>query len=324
MRRTTAIISLLAVAGALMLALTGCSRPVEPVRDARDALGTVVSVTAYFRDGAGDDAVDVSGAQAIDAAYAKMAAVEAVLNAHDPDSAIARIGEDDGRTLPDEALAILTTVQRLGVGEEFSPYLFDVTALYDFEGAGSVPDSGEIAAALTSRRLDFGGAAKGLALDRAAGALRGSSAIEAALVTAGSTTIAFGAKPDGEPWRIGVEHPRVAGETIATVEADGAVSVSTSGDYQRFFERGGVRYHHILDPESGLPARGLRSLTVVGDIPGLDSDILSTALFVMGPDKATAYARERGLALVLVDAEGRTRIIPGPADATWRIAETSR
>lgn len=329
MRYPPRIISRLAVTvavacAALMIVHTGCSsRSPEPIRDAREALGTVVSVTAYLRDEnqTGDNTADAQGTRAIDAAYAEMAAVETVLDAHDPNSLIARIGKVGGQKLPKEALEILLAVERLGVSKEFSPYLFDVLALYDFEGTGNVPDPSEITAALSSRRLDFGGAAKGLALDRAANVLRGSSAIEAALLTAGSTTITFGAKPDGQPWRIGVEHPRLAGQTIATIEADGAVSVSTSGDYQRFFERDGVRYHHILNPQNGLPVRGLRSLTVVGDISGLDSDILSTALFVMGPEKAAAYARKQGLALVIVDAEGKTRIIPGPADATWRVSD---
>lgn len=325
MRSAIAIVSSFTAAGAFMLALMGCSPSAEPVRDARDALGTVVSVTAYTARATSGDEGDVSAA--IEAAYAEMAGVERVLDAHDPSSAIARIGEDGSQALPEEVLAIIAVVERLEVSDEFSPYLFDVAALYDFEGAGRVPQPAEIAQALTSRRLDLGGAAKGLALDRAAEALRGSSAVDAALITAGSTTIAFGAKPDGEPWRIGVEHPRIADETIATVEADGtaegavAVTVSTSGDYQRFFERDGIRYHHILDPATGTPARGLRSLTVVGKIPGIDSDILSTALFVMGPDRAAQFARDRNLGLVLVDDQGRTRIVPAPADATWRIVE---
>ena len=143
--------------------------------------------------------------------------------------------------------------------------------------------------------------------------------MSAALISSRSTTLAFGRKPDGEPWRIGIEDPRDTDKIVATVESAADITVSTSGDYQRFFERDGVRYHHILDPETGMPAAGLRSLTVVGDIPGLDSDILATALFVMGPSAATVYAEEYGIGLVLVDAEGRTLIVPGPADRTWEI-----
>jgi thiamine biosynthesis lipoprotein ApbE len=154
--------------------------------------------------------------------------------------------------------------------------------------------------------LDFGGAAKGLALDRALARLRRGSGIEGAMISAGSSTAVWGRKSDGEPWRVGIEDPRATGTVVAVVNVDGTgtVNVSTSGDYQQFFERGGVRYHHILDPATGRPARGLRSLTVFGDLSGLDADILSTALFVMGRDRALSHAREHGLGLYLVDDAG--------------------
>lgn len=325
--------------------LPGCSKSDTPVLDSRETLGTVVSVTAYPADDTSE-----SGARAgVDAAYDAMSGVETVLDAHDPASAIAKINAAGEGTLPPEAVAVFDARTRLEVSNEFSPFLLEVVTLYDFEGTGTVPAAGDLHRALVAaadwqlqgnsiRRdgpdgwmflkeafpsgLDFGGAAKGLALDDAANALRAND-VAAALITAGSTTVTFGEKPDGEPWRIGVENPRKPDALIATVEAPGAITVSTSGDYQRYFERDGVRYHHILDPATGMPARGLRSLTVVGAEYGLDSDILSTALFVMGPDKATAYAEEHGLGLVLVDDEGRVRIVPGPAKSPWKIVETT-
>jgi thiamine biosynthesis lipoprotein len=164
--------------------------------------------------------------------------------------------------------------------------------------------------------VDFGGAAKGLGLDRAAAALRGEAGVEAAIISAGSTTIAMGSKPDETPWKIGIEDPRDPETVIAVVESAGDVIVSTSGDYQRYFEDDGTRYHHILDPTSGMPAPGTRSLTVVGTTSGLDSDILSTALFVMGPERARAYAEREGLGLYVIDDEGRTLVTPGP-DASF-------
>lgn len=178
--------------------------------------------------------------------------------------------------------------------------------------------------------LDLSGAAKGFALDGALRALERSGAVDGAIVSAGSTTVTFGEKPSAggagskpDPWRIGIEDPRSPDKVIATVEANGPVTVSTSGDYQQAFVRNGVRYHHILNPATGRPAQGLRSLTVVGARDGLDSDILSTALFVMGPTRAEAYAREHGLGLFLVDAKGRTRIVPGPEGAAWKITASA-
>ncbi len=337
----------LSLALVLPLALTGCSRAPEPALDSREALGTVVAVTAYPADGA-DEAVTQTG---LDAAYNAMAQVEMALDAYDPDSAISAINTSGEGTLPPEAVEVFDSRDKLGVTEEFSPFLLEVIRLYDFEGTGTVPLQEALSRALGwailwelngeyirqgtgesgdhrgpndvyPSGLDFGGAAKGLALDDAASALLGSG-IDAALVTAGSTTVTFGNKPDGEPWRIGIEDPRDPDAVIATIEAPGSTTVSTSGDYQRYFEVDGVRYHHILDPRTGQPARGMRSLTVVGADNGLDSDVLSTALFVMGPDQATTYAEEHSLGLVIVDDEGRVQIVPGPANASWKIVEAT-
>lgn len=264
------------------------------------------------------------------------------------------------RILPLEAEIILGRIDALGVEDYFSAGLLEVSALYSFEDGGTVPDP-EVLAYMTAcaetletrtavggtqatfdntvagapsgletdspyaqarAGLDLGGAHKGYALDQAIRVLSDGTTVSAALVTAGSTTVTTGKKPDNEPWLIGVEDPRNPEELVATVEARGAVTVSTSGDYQRYFERDGVRYHHILDPATGLPARGLRSLTVVGARSALDSDILATALFVMGSDLASRYAEENGLGLVLVDDEGRVRIVPGPEDRSWEIVAT--
>ncbi|MBE0416178.1 MAG: FAD:protein FMN transferase [Coriobacteriia bacterium] len=313
-RHATALGALLAA----VLLLASCSRAPEPMRESREALGTVVAITAYGPD---EEAMRASA----DAAYAAMDAVEAELDAHDPGSEIGRINAAEDPSLvalPLRARAVLDAVRDLEVREWFSPQLWAATDAWAFEEGGRVPAPADLEAALADPRWDFGGAAKGLALHEAATALRADGTVGAALLSSGSTTLAFGEKPDGEPWRIGIEDPRDTQAVIATVEATGDITVSTSGDYQRYFERDGVRYHHILDPATGLPARGLRSLTVVGDIPGLDSDILSTALFVAGPDAAVAYAEEYGLGLVLVDDGGRTRIVPGPEGASWRIAET--
>lgn len=314
--RPTAALGPLVIAALL---LASCSTAREPLRDSREALGTVVAIAAY---GPEEEAMRTS----VDAAYAAMDAVEAELDAHDPDSEIGRVNatEDPAfAALPERAETVLDTIRVLAVREWFSPQLWAAAEAWGFEEGGRVPTEEELAAALADLRYDFGGAAKGLALGEAAEALRAGATVDAALISSGSTTLAFGAKPDGEPWRIGIEDPRDTEAVIATVEATGDVTVSTSGDYQRYFERGGVRYHHILDPATGLPARGLRSLTVVGDIPGLDSDILSTALFVAGADAATAYAEQNGLGLVLVDDEGRTRIVPGPEGASWSVVADS-
>ncbi|MHB1451259.1 MAG: FAD:protein FMN transferase [Coriobacteriia bacterium] len=342
MRRIIAALLLIA-----LVALPGCG-PAEPVVVSREALGTVVSVTAY-----GEDEVAVRAA--VDDAFAVMDEIAAPLDAYAPASDISAFNRQPytAQPIPPHASDILDAIEDLEVGDAFSPALLAVTRLYDFEGAQTVPADADLDLALSAAGgfvrpgaetaifsrlkdpdlrlepggaltpgLDLGGAAKGLALDAARESLRASSAVTAALITSGSSSVTLGTKPDGSVWRIGVEDPRELERVIAVFSFEGEGALSTSGDYQRYFETGGVRYHHILDPETGLPARGVRSLTVAGtSLSGLHSDILSTALFVRGPESAIRYAAERGVAVVVVDDEGRTLVVPAPEGSGLSVAE---
>lgn len=325
------------VACALVLAASAAGCGPAPVERSRPALGTAVAITAY-----GEDAET-----AVESAYLAIAEVETATDAYDPNSAVSTFNTDPytAAYLPPEVLEIRGAVERLSVGEAFSMALLGVVRLYSFESSPTIPAPGDLALAVAAARgftlqgdgqgvfarvkdpdprlaagaalapgLDLGGAAKGLALDRAYAALA-AAGVDAAVVSAGSTTVTLGSKPDDEAWRVGIEDPRDPATIVAVISGPEALCVSTSGDYQKFFESGGLRYHHILDPATGSPARGLRSLTVFGPrstLSGLDADILSTALFVMGPDAAIPYAEEHGLGLYLVDDAGRARVVPAP------------
>lgn len=135
--------------------------------------------------------------------------------------------------------------------------------------------------------LDLGGVAKGYAVDRAIEVLR-RAGVEGGLVEAGGDIRFFGRKTDGSPWRIALAHPRRPGKLIPLGNV-GLPAVATSGDYQRFFWEGGRRYHHIVDPHTGYPAWGTVSATVWARTC-LDADILSTALFVLGPEEGIRLA----------------------------------
>ena len=135
-------------------------------------------------------------------------------------------------------------------------------------------------------RVDFGGIAKGHAIDRAVALLR-AQGVAHAWVALGGDSFALGER-DGRPWQIGIRHPRQAGAAPLMIPASD-LAVSTSGDYERFFERDGERVHHILAPATGKPARGLVSVTILAD-SSTRADALSTGVFVLG--------RERGLQLV--------------------------
>ena len=171
--------------------------------------------------------------------------------------------------------------------------------------------------------IDLGGVAKGYAADKIVGVLRGHD-VPRANISLGGNVLAWGDRPGGTPWRVGIQDPARPGEQDAlagVVELTDAFAV-TSGGYQRYFEEGGKRYHHIIDPATGCPAdSGLTSVTVVAGIgegyPGTMCDALSTALFVMGEEKALDFWRTwegTPFELILVTEDGRVVVTEGLAD----------
>ena len=185
-------------------------------------------------------------------------------------------------------------------GGAFDPTIASVKWLWDFENGGRLPSENEIKEALgtvglsrvkikgdslslgnSGTKLDLGGVAKGYIVDRMIMFLRESGVI-AGLVNAGGDIYTFGEKPGGIDWVVGFRHPR----TKKTIKLDtiSLPAVATSGDYERFFIQDGVRYHHILNPVTGYPARGCASVTVWAKT-AMDADIMATAIFVLGPQK---------------------------------------
>ena len=152
-------------------------------------------------------------------------------------------------------------------------------------------------------QLDFGAYAKGYAVDVAIGRLR-ELGIENAIVNSGGDLIAIGSK-DGEPWRIGIQHPQGEYKTLfAWLEVADGEAVFTSGNYERYREDQGVRYSHILDPRTGRPVDGVTSVTVIHD-NGAIADAAATALVVAGPTEWERIASQMGIEYVmLVDDAG--------------------
>lgn len=161
-------------------------------------------------------------------------------------------------------------------------------------------------------KLDLGGYAKGYALDIASAYLR-QNKVRGALINIGGNIIAIGSHGD-RPWRVGIQHPRQPGP-IATLELADGWAIGTSGDYQRFFERSGKRYCHIIDPRSGQPAEGVQAVTVLippGPHAGALSDAVSKPLFISGADTWQTTAKQLGLEYaLLIDAAGRMQLTPG-------------
>lgn len=151
-------------------------------------------------------------------------------------------------------------------------------------------------------RIDLGGIAKGHAVDRCIALLQ-VMGIKQALVTAGGDSRMIGDRWGKRPWNIGVRDPRDEKKLVAVIPLEN-VAVSTSGDYQRYFEENGIRYHHIINPKSGDSARGMQSATLIGP-DATTTDALSTSVFILGVDQGLALVnRLPGIDAILVDTHG--------------------
>lgn len=155
--------------------------------------------------------------------------------------------------------------------------------------------------------LDLGAVGKGYGCDAAADYLDTTN-VDAACVALGGSILCYGEKPDGSEWRVGINNPDGEGDIIAylviDVEEGSRMCVSTSGDYEKYFEQDGRRYCHILNPHTGYPTdTGTSSVTVVCE-NGLMSDGLATVFMLMDRDEALALANELGVECLIIDSDG--------------------
>jgi thiamine biosynthesis lipoprotein len=147
-------------------------------------------------------------------------------------------------------------------------------------------------------RLNFGAIAKGYAVNKAIDVLR-KLGIKAALVNAGGEISVI-----GNDWIVGIQHPRETNSIIKKIKLNG-YTVATSGDYEQYFKVDRVRYHHILDPKTGYPSKGLQSVTIINKSNAY-ADALATAVFVMGKEKGMKLIETLdGTEVMLIDSEGK-------------------
>jgi len=332
--------------------LSACARAPQLHQREAYVFGTRVEVSVW------GEPADKAG-QALAAVLAEFDRLHRMLHAWQPseltalNAAIAR-GERDIAVSP-ELTFILQDAAALAARSEhlFEPAIGRLVALWGFhadEFTPRLPDAAALAALLAARprmsdlgisenrvtsrnrsvQLDLGGYAKGYALDRAAAILRGMG-IRNALVNIGGNVMALGDK-GGTPWRVGIQHPRAAAP-LAVLDLRDGEAIGTSGDYQRYFEVGGRRYCHLLDPRTGRPADGVQAATVLiapGPRAGTLSDAASKPLFVAGAGAWRETARRLGLAqALLIDGEGvmhvtadfRARLTLLAADVRMEVTE---
>ena len=161
-------------------------------------------------------------------------------------------------------------------------------------------------------RIDIGGIGKGYAADRVVEEMKGAGAMGGVVALSGDIKT-FGVLPDRKGFPVGIRHPRQEGLLLTIVELKDE-AISTAGDYERFFERDGVRYHHILDSQTLQPARGCQSVTIVAK-EGTVADGLDTGVFVLGPEAGMALVeRLPDVEAIIIDDEGTMTVSSGLRD----------
>jgi len=317
------IASLLTVA----LICAACGAHVEDVRESRFIMGTLVTFTVAGAPH--DQALD-----AIRAAAREMQRIEDEFTIYGAHANAVKAFNDSkpGKAvaLPGEVSQLL--IQSMKISKEshnaFTPLIGALSLLWGFslpEAPTAPPSRGAIHIALTGVRdalirhtgnhwqrlspqtkLDFGAIAKGYAIDRGIAVLK-AHGVKSAILDAGGDLRAIGSH-NGKPWRIGIKHPRQAGKTLGWFEVHGDISIVTSGDYERFFMYNGKRYHHIMNPDTGMPAMKTMSATIVAPNATV-ADGWSTALFVQGP-AGLKQVEAHGFQAILMDEAGKLHTTP--------------
>lgn len=295
----------------LLIFLGGCGQRMHEVDQTEMGFGSYIRIRVR-----GTDAKKVD--QAVQEAFAEMRRLDTLLSLFTNSSEVVRLNNERRLPVTEETRELIR--KGLALGEEAGG-VFDITveplvrAWGFYDDSCRVPDSvtvarlrqrvdyrqvmvrGDTVVLGDSVRIDLGGIAVGFAVDRAVAILK-SDGVKEGLVDAGGDIRVFGDRV----WRVGIKHPRKQGLIRVLKLRDRAVA--TSGDYERFFEQGGQRFSHIIDPRDGYPAGKCAAVTVIAPT-ALEADVFSTAVFVLGPEEGSELvARQPGLGAFIYSVVG--------------------
>jgi thiamine biosynthesis lipoprotein len=331
-RRIFALHSALLTLNFLFASACGSEGPPVPVMREYVAMGSQLKVTLW----ATDEAKAIAAADRVSREFDRL---ESLLSIWKPESDVVRLNAAAGRAPVAVSRETLDVLAAARAASEMTGGKFDITfgALadiwkFDHDQDNTLPDAAAITARLplvdyqavqvdaakgtafisrAGARVHLGGIGKGYALDLAVTMLQ-REGFRDFLLQAGGDMYAAGTN-NGTPWTLGIADPRGAHDAFAAVTVRDA-TFSTSGDYERFFLKDGIRYHHLLDPDRGEPARGSRSVTIVAD-RAVIADVLSTGVFIMGPlDGMALIERLPNVEGVIVTASNEVLISSGLKD----------
>jgi thiamine biosynthesis lipoprotein len=283
-------------------------------------MGTAVSVKLWYED-------EARGRALTQAVIDEMRRIDALMSTYKPESELSRLNaRAAGEAVPVSA-ELLALIRRALEFSDVTDGAFDITyasagQYYDYR-KGIRPSAAQLAQALPaidyhhvlidsehgtvrfSRpgvRIDLGGIAKGYAVDRCVALLR-AAGVESAMVNAGGDTRVVG-RHWKQPWMVGIRDPRHKDGMVTLLPLEDA-AISTSGDYERYFEQDGVRYHHILNPRTGTSSSGVRSVSIIG-ADATTTDALSTGVFVIGVDAGLRLVNSLpDIEAVIIDNQGK-------------------
>ena len=320
----------------LCSALSGCvgvptGQESAVVTRAQMQMGTLVEITAVARSASVAQAAATAG-------FAEIRRLEELLSTWIPTSELSRVNTSAGVMPVHVSPETLMVVQRAIQVAEMTDGGFNI-AIGPAVDAWSVTDSRRIPTdselealrplvdlqavhvdvgeqtiylGKAGMRIDVGGIGKGYAADQAVDALRRAGAVAGVVALSGDIK-AFGRLPGGKMFPVGIQHPRKDGSVLAWIDLQDE-AISTAGDYERFFEREGVRYHHILDPRTLQPARSCQSVTVIAR-EGIWADGLDTGIFVMGAELGMQLVEALpDVEALIVDHEGHVYVSSGLRD----------
>lgn len=317
----------------LITMLPGCSNnkaPIEPLSRTEFMMDTVMSIRIF----------DKNNKKILDKAFERLEEIENKMSATIESSEVNKINNNAGiepvKVSPDTYFVLkeakehaevsmgaydptigplvkLWNIQTEDVNRDWIPGLEDIEEIKDLVDYNKLEllEDNMVFLKEKDMRLDLGGIVKGYATDEVRRILH-ENGVNKAIIDLGGNIYAHGIKAEGIPWNIGVRDPfNVNGEHLGIIEIEDK-SIVTSGDYERFFELEGQRYHHIIDAETGYPSNNeVRGVTIIAD-RSIDGDALSTTMFILGVDKGVELADSmEGIDVVFITKDKSIYLSPG-------------